>query len=38
VEDGIRAEFSYGRRMLRQDGEPNRLFLTYLFSQQALAI
>jgi hypothetical protein len=30
--------FSYGRRMLRDDGGPNRFFLTYLFSDQAMAI
>ena len=30
--------FSYGRQMLRQDGAPNRLFFTYLFSDQAIAI
>jgi hypothetical protein len=28
-------EFSYGRSMLRDDGSPNRFFLTYLFTDQA---
>ena len=30
--------FSYGRLMLRQDGAPNRFFLTYIFCDQAIAI
>jgi len=30
--------FSYGRRMLRDDGGPNRYFLMYLFSEQSMAI
>jgi hypothetical protein len=30
--------FSYGRALLRDDGAPNRLFITYLFSDQAMAI
>jgi hypothetical protein len=30
--------FSYGRLMLRQDGAPNRLFFTQLFSDQAITI
>jgi hypothetical protein len=30
--------FSYGRGPLRDDGAPNRLFLTYLFTDQAMAI
>jgi hypothetical protein len=32
------ATFSYGRRMLLDDGAPKGIFLTYLFSDQALAI
>jgi hypothetical protein len=31
-------EFSHGRRMLCADGGPNRIFLTCLFSDMALAI
>jgi len=30
--------FLYGRRMLRDDGGPNRFFLMYLFSVQAMAV
>jgi hypothetical protein len=30
--------FSYGRGMARKDGAPNRIFLTYLFGPQELAI
>jgi hypothetical protein len=30
--------FSYGRGLLRDDGGPNRLFFTYLFGVDALAI
>jgi hypothetical protein len=30
--------FSYGRQLLRDDGGPNRFFLTYLFSDQAMPI
>jgi hypothetical protein len=30
--------FSYGRGLLRDDGGPNRLFFTYLFGNDALAI
>jgi len=30
--------FSFGRRMLRDDGGPNRFFLMYLFYEQSLAI
>ena len=30
--------FSYGRGMLRKDGAPNRIFFTYLFGHQELAI
>jgi hypothetical protein len=30
--------FSYGRGMMRADGASNRIFLTYLFSDQALVI
>jgi hypothetical protein len=30
--------FSFGRRMLRDDGDPNRLFLMYLFCEQSHAI
>jgi hypothetical protein len=30
--------FWYGSQMLRQDRAPNRLFFTYLFSDQAIAI
>ena len=30
--------FSYGRRIVRKDGAPNRIFLTYLFGHQELAI
>ena len=30
--------FSYGRGLLRDDGGPNRLFFTYLFGDDALAI
>jgi hypothetical protein len=30
--------FSYGRGLLRDDGVPNRLFFTYLFGYDALAI
>ena len=30
--------FSYGRRLLWDDGGPNRLFFTYLFGDDALAI
>jgi len=29
---------SYGRRMLRDDGDPNRLFLAYLFCDESNAI
>jgi len=29
---------SYGRRMLREDGDPNRLFLAYLFCDDSNAI
>jgi hypothetical protein len=29
---------SYGRRLLRKDSAPNRMFLTYLFGHQELAI
>jgi hypothetical protein len=29
---------SYGRRMLREDGAPNKIFLTILFSDHAMAI
>ena len=32
------SSFSYGRRMLRDDGDPNRFFLMYLFYVQSLAI
>jgi hypothetical protein len=31
-------QLSYGRLMLRDDGNPNRFFLTYLFTDQAVAI
>jgi hypothetical protein len=30
--------FSYGRRMMRDDGGPNRYFLMYLFCEQSMAI
>ena len=30
--------FSYGRRMLRDDGAPNRCFLMYLFGEESIAI
>ena len=30
--------FSYGRGLLRKDGAPNRMFLTFLFGHQELAI
>jgi hypothetical protein len=30
--------FSYGRGLLRDDGGPNRLFFTYLFVDDALAV
>ena len=30
--------FSFGRRVLREDGASNRLFLTYLFSDGAIAM
>ena len=30
--------FSYGRGMVRKDGSPNRIFLTYPFGHQELAI
>jgi hypothetical protein len=30
--------FSYGRRMMRDDGDPNRYFLMYLFCEQSMAI
>jgi hypothetical protein len=29
--------FSYGRGMIRKDGAPNRMFLTYHFGHQELA-
>jgi len=29
---------SYGRQMLRSDGDPNRLFLIYLFTDHSMAI
>ena len=29
---------SYGRRMVRDDGGPNRYFLMYLFSEPSMAI
>jgi len=29
--------FSYGRRMMRDDGDPNRYFLMYLFCEQSMA-
>ena len=29
---------SYGRRLLRRDGAPNRMFLTLLFTRHELAI
>jgi len=32
------SRFSHGRRMLRSDGGPNRYFLMYLLSDQAMAI
>jgi transposase-like protein len=31
-------KLSYGRPMLREDGGPNRMFFSYLFTEQALAI
>jgi len=31
-------KLSYGRRMLRSDGGPNRLFLIYLFTDHSMAI
>ena len=30
--------FSYGRRMMRDDGDPKTYFLTYLFWEQSMAI
>jgi hypothetical protein len=30
--------FSYGRGLLRDEGRPNRLFLTFLFTDQVVAI
>jgi hypothetical protein len=30
--------FSYGRRMLRDDGVPNRFIFNYLFTDKAIAI
>jgi len=30
--------FSYGRRMMRDDGDPNRYFLMYLFCEQSMGI
>ena len=30
--------FSYGRRMLQEDGGPNGMFLTYLFCDEVIAI
>jgi len=29
---------SFGRRMLRDDGAPNRFFLNYLFCNESMAI
>jgi len=29
---------SYGRRVLREYGEPNRMFITFLYSDHAVAI
>jgi hypothetical protein len=31
-------DWSYLRRMVRGDGDPNRFFLTYLFTDRAVAI
>jgi hypothetical protein len=31
-------DLSYRRRIVRDDGDPNRFFLTYLFTDQAVAI
>ena len=36
--DAVRAQVIFRRAMLREDGGPNKIFLTYFFCDQAIAI
>jgi len=38
AKSGYVSRFSYRRRMLRDDGDPNRYFLSFLFCEEATAI